>query len=122
MGNVAELFDENGSIIIHYDLKPNIYSDQNFSQDTLNKLSEIYQQLEKPKTENINNFIFDSDFDFIQMIVDGAYYSFDLAKDALSKGIKLIPGQLAGKNPDKDKMSYSKTLFWKKSSKESKNV
>lgn len=42
------------------------------------------------------------------MFVDGAYYFFELAKKALSLGIMLIPGELTGRKPAKDKMAYDK--------------
>jgi hypothetical protein len=44
------------------------------------------------------------------MLIDGTYFSLDLAKKAISKGIELIPGELAGRKPDKTKMSYSSSF------------
>src|SRR6056297_3503168 len=91
--NVVEVFDEDYSIVIDYDFKPNIYSDQNFSNDTIKKLSK--------KTDPENP---------IKMLVDGAYFTLALAKKALAKGIELIPGQLVGRKEDKSKLSYGITF------------
>ena len=44
------------------------------------------------------------------MIVDGSYYSFDLAKKAFSKGIELIPGELTGKKTDNDKLDFNENF------------
>jgi hypothetical protein len=38
--------------------------------------------------------------------MDGAYYSYGLAKKALSSGIQFMPGELMGKKPAADKMTY----------------
>lgn len=119
--NVVEIFDENGSIITNYDLKPNIYSDKHFSSDIIEILSDIYDDattndsedkisntLENPdKIEQINSSIQEENTALIQIFIDGAYYSFDLAKKALSLGIILIPGELTGRKPAEDKMSYA---------------
>ena len=91
--NVVEMFDDNNNIIKSYDFKENIYSDQNFSNDTIKKLSK--------KTDPENP---------IKMLVDGAYFTLDLAKKALAKGIELIPGQLVGRKEDKSKLSYGITF------------
>ncbi|MCF8002449.1 MAG: transposase [Halanaerobiales bacterium] len=78
--NMVEVFDEDHSIIKDYDFKPNIYSDQKFSKDTIEKL-DVNQRLKNP----------------IKMLVDGAYFTLKLAEMALDKGIELIPGQLIGR-------------------------
>lgn len=91
--NVVEFFDENNSVIKSYDLKPNIYSDQKFSSDTLEKLNsdtEIKHNKDNP----------------FKLFMDGTYYTYELAKKALEKGIKYMPGELIGKKPATDKMTY----------------
>ena len=119
VANVAETFDENGSIIINYDLKPNIYSDKQFSYDIIEILSKLYDDPElndseevsntlenHDNIEQINSVVVEDNTDLIQIFIDGAYYSFKLAKKALSLGIILIPGELTGRKPAADKMSY----------------
>ncbi len=91
--NIVEQFDGDNSIIKAYDLKPNIYSDQKFSNDTIEKLAEDTKI-----------------FNPIKMIVDGAYFTFELAKKAVARGIELIPGQLVGRKQSEAKMSYSETF------------
>ncbi|MCG8482034.1 MAG: transposase [Clostridia bacterium] len=92
--NLVEQFDEENGIIQTYDLKPNTYSDQQFSNDIIEKLD----------VEQNNN-------GFIQMLTDGTYFSIDLAKKALLKGIELIPGELTGRKPDDSKLSYGSTFI-----------
>ena len=91
--NIVEFFDEDNSVIKSYDFKPNIYSDQKFSADTLDKLTD------DPiiKTEEGNPF---------KLFMDGAYYTYKLAKKAIDVGIKYMPGELTGKKPSADKMSF----------------
>jgi hypothetical protein len=91
--NVLEVFDDNNSVIKIYDLKPNIYSDQKFSSDTLEKL--------KDDTTIVN----DEENPF-KLFMDGAYYTHELGKKALSSGIQYMPGELTGKKPAADKMTY----------------
>jgi hypothetical protein len=91
--NVVEVFDGDNSIIKNYDFKENIYSDQKFSSDTIDDLA---------KETNLD--------DPLKMIVDGAYFTIDLAKKAVAKGIELIPGQLTGRKQSESKMSYGKTF------------
>ena len=91
--NLVEVFDGDNSIIKNYDFKENIYSDQKFSADTINDLS-AETNLDNP----------------VKMIVDGAYFTVDLARKAVAKGIKLIPGQLTGRKQSQSKMSYGKTF------------
>jgi len=121
VANVAEAFDENGSIIISYDLKPNIYSDEEFGFDIIELLAQLYDDPElndsqtgisnplenHSKIEQINYAADEDNRDLIQIFIDGAYYSFDLAKKALSLGIILIPGELVGRKPAADKMGYA---------------
>jgi len=91
--NVVEIFDENNSVIKSYDFKPNIYSDQDFSADTLEKLSN-----DQTLNVSIDNPL--------KIFMDGAYYTYELAKEALTLGIKFMPGELTGKKPAADKMTY----------------
>src|SRR6056297_400330 len=91
--NLVEVFDGDNSIIKNYDFKENIYSDQKFSADTINDLS-AETNLDNP----------------VKMIVDGAYFTVDLARKAVAKGIKLRPGQLTGRKQSQSKMSYGKTF------------
>jgi len=85
--NVLEIFDENNSIITSYDLQPNIYDDSQFAIDVIDKIS-------VPRSE-------------MSLLVDGAYYSYEIAKKASSKNINLIPKDLRGRKPSNEKMSYS---------------
>ncbi|MEA1976102.1 MAG: transposase [Bacillota bacterium] len=80
--NITEVFDDDNRIYISYKYKPNIYSDTNFLRDFIEKQN-------KSKWE-------------IMLLVDGAYYSYELSEKAKEKNIILIPGELAGrKNNDK---------------------
>ena len=88
--NVVEVFDGENNIIKTYDLKPNIYSDQKFSADTIEEIA----------SDKISETP-------IKMIVDGAYFTIDLAKEAIKKGIELIPGQLVGRKQNGSKMDYA---------------
>ena len=111
--NIVEVFDGNNAVLKHYDLQPNIYSDQNFCQDSIQKLDEDENIVSKK--ENItsdNNSVSDPDDEnllsnLINVFVDGTYYTFELGLKAFEKGINLIPGELAGKNPSTDKISFS---------------
>jgi len=91
--NIVEAFDGDHSIIKDYDFKPNIYSDQKFSKDTIDKLK-VNPKLKKT----------------INMLVDGAYFTLELAEMALDKGIKLIPGELIGRKANPSKLSYGETF------------
>jgi hypothetical protein len=90
--NVVEFFDGDNSVIKSYDFKPNIYADQSFSADTLDKLTDDPAIKDDPE----NPF---------KLFMDGAYYSYDLAKKAIKAGIKYMPGELMGKKPAADKMT-----------------
>ena len=78
VGNIVESFDSTNKIIIQYDLQKNTYSDQKFSEDTINKLG--YQEEET------------------NILVDGAYYSEDLSNKASENNINLIPTNLVGRS------------------------
>ncbi len=123
--NVTESFDEDNSVISSYDLQPNTYSDEQFSEDTIEKLgnNNTDEQNNENNTENKNqqdincttlnideNLAHTSENEnnkgLIQIFIDGAYYSFKLARKALSMGIILIPGELTGRKPAEDKMGY----------------
>jgi hypothetical protein len=89
VANVVESFNEEGGVIIQYDLRQNIYSDQQFAKDTIERL---------PEGEAGNE---------TKVIVDGTYYSEEIAQKALEKNIEMIPTGLTGKKPSEDKMDYS---------------
>ena len=91
VANIVETFNDDTSIITNYDLKPNIYSDSRFSDDVIAAISEKKEADEK-----------------IQVITDGAYYEQNKAEEALKQNIELIPGELVGRKPSKEKMSYDK--------------
>src|SRR6056297_2197156 len=91
--NVVEFFDDDNSVIKSYDFKPNIYPDQSFSADTLDKLTDDPAVNGDPE----NPF---------KLFMDGTYYTYQLAKKALDKNIKYMPGELTGKKPATDKMTY----------------
>jgi hypothetical protein len=74
--NLVEKFDAKHRMITGYDLQKNTYSDQKFAQDTISKLP-----VEK---------------DGVTALVDGAYYSEDIAKKAEAKGIQMVPTNLVG--------------------------
>ena len=71
--NLVEKFDAKNRVITNYDLKKNNYSDQRFAQDAI-------KRLDKETT----------------LLVDGTYYSEDIAKKAEAKGIKMVPTNLTG--------------------------
>lgn len=86
VANLVESFNEDSGVITHYDLKPNTYSDVKFCEDLIDTLGE---------TSDVN------------VLVDGAYYSYELDEKAKKQGIMLKPGQLVGKAPAQDKLPYS---------------
>ena len=99
--NIVEKFDDKNRMITGYDLQKNTYSDQKFAEDTISELP-----VEK---------------DGVTALVDGAYYSEDIAKKAKSKNIKMVPTSLVGggKNSNgakfeiDEKKTYSKKMsFW----------
>ena len=89
VANIVETFNDETSVITNYDLKQNIHSDSSFSDD-------VIKELAAKKAED----------DKIQVIVDGAYYEQEKAENALEQGIELIPGELVGRKPSTDKISY----------------
>lgn len=91
VANVEESFNDENSIITSYDLKPNVYSDSKFADDVIGKLVN--------KVKNKSNKI--------QLLVDGAYYENNKAEDSLSKGVEIIPSELVGRKPSKEKLSYT---------------
>ena len=88
VANVVESFDDQNRIILQYDLQQNTYSDQAFSNDTIDKLGK------QEKTANV--------------IVDGAYYSEELSRKAIENNIKLIPTSLVGRELNAEKTGFEK--------------
>lgn len=86
VANVVESFDDNNSIITHYDLQQNTYSDQAFSNDVIEKLGQQEQN--------------------IKVLVDGAYYSEDIFKKAIENIMKFIPTNLVGRQASSEKSGY----------------
>ena len=76
VGNIVETCDENGNVITDFDLKQNIYSDEQFAKDVLEDLGE------------------DSNTEVIA--VDGAYVTADTLELAEKNGIQLVAGKLSG--------------------------
>src|SRR5690606_37408468 len=68
VANIVESFNDESGIISHYDFKQNTYSDSKFCEDLLDTLGEA---------EGVN------------VLTDGAYYSYELDKKAKKQGIKL---------------------------------
>jgi len=123
VANVTESFDEDNSVITSYDFQPNTYSDEQFSEDTIEKIGNKNTDkddtinTENEKKQEINSTMdisenlsqtskTEENKDLIQIFIDGTYYSFKLARKALSMGILLIPGELTGRKPAEDKMGY----------------
>lgn len=88
VANVIEEFNDTDRILTQYDLKQNIYSDQNFSKDTIDKYGK--------QEEEIN------------VIVDGAYYSEKISKDAKANNINFIPSNLMGRSTNEENKGYEK--------------
>lgn len=91
VANVVEAMDDENSVIIHYDLKPNTYSDSAFADDVIEKLTQELHEEENRR----------------QVLIDGAYYEQEKAEKASDKGIDLIPGELVGRKPNEEKISYA---------------
>lgn len=85
--NIFEKFTEENSVISSYAVESNTYDDSKFSKDIIEKLPEQPDEL--------------------SLLVDGGYYSYEIAQKAQKKNIDLIPGDLKGRKPDKDKMNYT---------------
>lgn len=88
VANVVESFDDNNKLIMQYDLKKNTYSDQQFSKDVIEKLGKQDEQT--------------------NVIVDGAYYSENIAKQASENKLNFIPTNLVGRGQSTDKTGYDK--------------
>jgi len=65
-------------MITGYDLQKNTYSDQKFAKDTISKLP-----VEK---------------DGVTALVDGAYFSEEIAKKAKGRDTKIVPANLLGRS------------------------
>lgn len=88
--NIQESFNDENSVITGYDLKQNIHSDSKFADDVIANLAS--------KNNDLN----------CKLLVDGAYYSQEKAKNALKQGIEIIPSELVGRKSSTDKLSYAK--------------
>lgn len=82
VGNLVEHFNGTDSIVTHYDVKKATYSDQQFAKDLLEKSGK--QENEK------------------ELLIDGAYYSDELAQRAQEQGIRMIPSGIVGREPKGD--------------------
>lgn len=91
VANVKETFNNEHSIITGYDLQQNIYSDQKFSKDTIDKLGK-----QEEKTT---------------ILVDGSYYSEDLEKQAEENNIELIPTGLVGRPLKDENKGFEKFII-----------
>lgn len=89
VANLVQAYGDKKQVITHYDLKENTYSDVQFAFDVVEKLG-------KNRSEDEST----------QILVDGGYYSYDVDKKAKESNIEIIPGELSGRKPDKDKISY----------------
>lgn len=119
VANIGEIFDGDNCLIKFYDFQPNIYSDQQFCKDSIERLVKENSSNITSKANESNN-IWDNFFQLTQMFVDGTYFSYELANKALKKGISLIPGELAGKKPALDKTNHSEFQINPKTNKISK--
>ena len=88
VANVVESFDDKNKLVMQYDLQKNIYSDQQFSKDIIEKLG-----LQDEETN---------------VIVDGAYYSEKISKLASENNLNFIPTNLVGRDQSTDKTGYDK--------------
>jgi hypothetical protein len=88
VGNILESFDDKNKLIMQYDLQKNTYSDQQFSKDIIEKLG-----LQEKDTN---------------VIVDGAYYSEKISKQASENKLNFIPTNLVGRDQSTDKTGYDK--------------
>lgn len=119
MANIGEIFNGDNCFIKFYDSKPNIYSEQKFCQDSIEIMGKDNSSditLNNNETENI----WDNFYQSTQMFVDGTYFSYELAKEVLKKGISLRPGEQADKKPALDKIPYCKFKINLSSNKKSK--
>lgn len=91
VGNVVETIDEDNKIILQYDLEQNIYSDQKFSKDTIEKLG--------PQEEEL------------KILIDGAFYSEELSQIAKENNITLIPTNLVGRSQNSETTGCEKFVI-----------
>lgn len=92
VANIVNAYDGKNQIITHYDLEPNIYSDQKFAEEIIEVLPQDKSTKNTAEPKNL--------------ITDGAYYSDELAQTAKEHRINLIPGELTGAKPNSEKLSY----------------
>ena len=88
VGNILESFDDKNKLVMQYDLQKNVYSDQQFSKDVIGKLG-----LQEKDTK---------------VIVDGAYYSKKISKQASENKLNFIPTNLVCRDQSTDKTGYDK--------------
>ena len=91
VGNVLNVYDGQNQITTHYDLEPNTYSDQRFSDETIDSL--VLDNLPNNTGKIILN-------------TDCAYYTDELSQKADLHNINLIPGQLTGAKPNPEKLGF----------------
>lgn len=92
VANVVNAYDGKNQVITHYDLEPNIYSDQKFAEEIIKVLPPDNSTENTTEPKNL--------------ITDGAYYSDELARTANAHNIDLVPGELTGAKPDPNKLGY----------------
>jgi len=88
VANVLESFDDKNKLIMQYDLQKNVYSDQQFSKDVIQKLGQQEQET--------------------NVIIDGAYYSEAIATLGAENKLNFVPTSLVGKEQSTDKTGYDK--------------
>jgi hypothetical protein len=93
VGNVLNSYDGKNQVTTNYDLELNTYSDQKFSEDIIKVL------VSKSIPDNTGA-------ERINLNIDGAYYTDELAQQAALHNINLIPGELTGAKPDPEKLGY----------------
>jgi hypothetical protein len=84
--NTAEAVGIESSLIVDIRIRPNITSDVSMLKEFLNALPDVAPNLPQSKYNNL--------------ITDGAYYSAETAKLAMTKGFILISTDLTGSKPD----------------------
>lgn len=86
VGNLREECNESDSIVTQYDVKKATYSDPQFTKDLLETLG--VQETER------------------ELLVDGAYYSDESAKQAKEQRIHMIPSGIVGRAPKGDYSAF----------------